>query len=187
MPPRKAARLVAALAIGLAALPAPAAPPRTELPAEGTVQYAFPPEDDGERLILAALRGAREQILAQAYSVTHRGIVDALIDARRRGVAVTVIVDARQAKERQATLADELAARGVEVFADSQHSAAHNKVVLVDAARRDCALVTGSYNLTYSAQLRNAENVLVLRGNAALCAAYAKNFERHRLHSHRLR
>jgi len=43
----------------------------------------------------------------------------------------------------------------------------------------DPAIVTGSYNWTYAAQYRNAENVLILRGHPELARAYLANWERH--------
>jgi phosphatidylserine/phosphatidylglycerophosphate/cardiolipin synthase-like enzyme len=44
-------------------------------------------------------------------------------------------------------------------------------------------VVTGSFNFTYAAQHRNAENVLILRANPPLCDAYFNNWRRHQLHS----
>ena len=38
----------------------------------------------------------------------------------------------------------------------------------------DTVVVTGSYNYTFSAQARNAENLLILRGNAALAARLSR-------------
>jgi phosphatidylserine/phosphatidylglycerophosphate/cardiolipin synthase-like enzyme len=44
-------------------------------------------------------------------------------------------------------------------------------------------VVTGSFNFTFSAQYRNAENVLVLRGNRELARAYLDDWRRHRAHA----
>jgi phosphatidylserine/phosphatidylglycerophosphate/cardiolipin synthase-like enzyme len=41
-------------------------------------------------------------------------------------------------------------------------------------------VITGSYNFTWSAQARNAENLLILRDNPALAETYLKNWQRHR-------
>jgi len=41
-------------------------------------------------------------------------------------------------------------------------------------------VVTGSYNFTWSAQNRNSENLLVLRGHCPLARAYRDNWLRHR-------
>ena len=42
-------------------------------------------------------------------------------------------------------------------------------------------VITGSYNYTWSAQARNAENLLLVRGNLALTKKYLDNWQRHRL------
>jgi phosphatidylserine/phosphatidylglycerophosphate/cardiolipin synthase-like enzyme len=41
-------------------------------------------------------------------------------------------------------------------------------------------VITGSYNFTWSAQHKNAENVLILGKNPPLAARYASNLQRHR-------
>ncbi len=46
-------------------------------------------------------------------------------------------------------------------------------------------LVTGSFNFTKAAQERNAENLLVLRGDAGLLRRYRENVETHRAHAER--
>ena len=71
----------------------------------------------------------------------------------------------------------------MQVYLDGQHEAAHNKVMVVDAGQPDCAVVTGSYNFSFAAQHRNAENLLVLRGDPALCERYRRNWDVHRAHS----
>jgi phosphatidylserine/phosphatidylglycerophosphate/cardiolipin synthase-like enzyme len=76
-----------------------------------------------------------------------------------------------------------LKAAKVPVFTDGMHSSAHNKIVLIDAREEQPVLVTGSFNFTFAAQYRNAENLLVIRGNRELARAYLDNWERHRAHS----
>jgi len=66
-------------------------------------------------------------------------------------------------------------------FTDAAHAIAHNKVMLVDGT----TLVTGSFNFTKAAQERNAENLLVLRGDAGLLRRYRENVEMHRAHAER--
>ena len=69
---------------------------------------------------------------------------------------------------------------GVPVALETRFAAAHNKVLIADAAGPGCAVVTGSYNFTWSAKNKNAENMLVLRDNCALTQLYLDNWERHR-------
>lgn len=148
------------------------------LPARGTVQVAFPPWDDAEGLVVEAIRRARQQIRVQAFSFTSRALAGALIAARRRGVDVRVIADAEQAMAESSRL-QELSAGGVVVLLDRAYQSAHSKVMLVDASDPEGAVITGSYNWTYAAQYRNAENLLILRGNAELARTYLRNWERH--------
>jgi phosphatidylserine/phosphatidylglycerophosphate/cardiolipin synthase-like enzyme len=41
-------------------------------------------------------------------------------------------------------------------------------------------VITGSYNWTYAAQRRNAENVIIMSGQNAVSARYRMNWERQR-------
>jgi phosphatidylserine/phosphatidylglycerophosphate/cardiolipin synthase-like enzyme len=52
--------------------------------------------------------------------------------------------------------------------------------MLIDADDILPVVITGSYNFSYSAQARNAENLLIMRGNAPLARAYLANWRRHR-------
>ena len=151
--------------------------------AAGTLQFAFTSDHHADSMIIAAIDAAKRQVLVQAYSFTHRRIADALIRAKNRGVEVVVLADQQQTQAHPAALRD-VARSGAPVLADSHHAAAHNKLVIIDAGYTDCAVITGSFNFTYAAQHRNAENVIILRGNPPLCEAYFNNWRRHQAHSH---
>ena len=149
----------------------------------GSVQYAFSPGGGADAMIIATIASARQQVLVQAFSFTHRRIADALVSARNRGVEVAVIADHDQTRANDSTVIRNITRAGVPVLLDSSHAAAHNKVIVIDAGTPDCAVVTGSYNFTYNAQHRNAENAVVLRGNPPLCAAFRDNWLHHKAHS----
>ena len=159
------------------------APPIVPFAATGTMQYAFAPDHHADEMIIAAILAAHAQVLVQAYSFTHHRIADALVRARSRGIEVVVLVDNEQMRSNDPAVINDLLRAGVPLLHDSEHAAAHNKVMVIDAGRADCAVVTGSYNFTYAAQHRNAENALILRGNPPLCEAYRNNWLRHRAHS----
>jgi len=155
------------------------------VPGIGTIEYAFTPGDDAARLIVRAIDGARFQILVQAFSFTHAEIAGALIRAERRGLDVKVIADAEQIDLIDHNVIPQLVEAGIPVFTDAEHAAAHNKVMVIDAGTKAPALITGSFNFTHAAQFRNAENVLVFRGNHELTRAYLDNWMRHLKHSTR--
>jgi phosphatidylserine/phosphatidylglycerophosphate/cardiolipin synthase-like enzyme len=157
--------------------------PQAVLPATGTIEYAFAPGDDAAALVVRVIDDARAQVLVQAFTFTHDRIAEALVRAGRRGLDVRVLLDREQAELLDRDAVRILAAAGLPVLLDGEHLSAHNKVLVIDAAGPDPVVVTGSFNFTFAAQYRNAENVLVLRGNPALAGAYRDNWERHGVHS----
>jgi phospholipase D len=130
-----------------------------------------------ERQIVAAIDGASRTLLVQAYGFTNPQIVQAIGNARKRGVDVRVILDktnlpGRDGKSRYTGMTYLENAR-VPVRVDDRVAIAHNKVMVIDGA----LVVGGSYNYTRSAEERNAENVTFTRG---ACAAnlFRNNFEK---------
>jgi phosphatidylserine/phosphatidylglycerophosphate/cardiolipin synthase-like enzyme len=155
-----------------------AAPPVLE--ARGSLQAAFAPWDDIDAVIGDAIGGARKQVLVQAYLLTSRELAQALIAARRRGVDVRVLLDAAQSERTNHAVLPELAAAGIGVWFETKYQNAHNKVIVIDGTTPQATVITGSFNFTWTAQHRNAENILVARNNPALAARYLINWERHR-------
>ena len=175
---------LALLVTGFALLvPAFGFEPSNVIPATGTIEYAFTPGNDAVGLIVRTLDAARTQVLVQAFSFTHRDIADALIRAHRRGLDVQVIADREQADSFESAAMQSLVDARLPVFTDADHSAAHNKVIIIDHNAKHPTLITGSFNFTFAAQNRNAENVLVLRGNPHLTRAFFDNWQQHREHA----
>jgi len=149
------------------------------LPARGTVQVAFTPWDNAEAMIVDCIRRAKQQILVQAFSFTSRALANALIAAKRRGVDVQVMADREQTFSGESSRIPELVQAGIPVTLEVRYQSAHNKVMVMDAGTADAAVITGSYNWTYAAQNKNAENVMILRHNPDIANAYAANWRRH--------
>jgi phosphatidylserine/phosphatidylglycerophosphate/cardiolipin synthase-like enzyme len=163
----------------LADLPATAA----RFAATGSIEAAFTPGDRIDNLIIAAIAGAKHEVLVNAYSFTQRSIARALVAARKRGVSVQVIADSQQAATLPQNVLAELAKGGVGVWLDANYQAAHNKVIIVDADTASATTITGSYNFTVAAQWHNAENVLILRDNRDVARAYRDNWLRLKAHA----
>jgi phosphatidylserine/phosphatidylglycerophosphate/cardiolipin synthase-like enzyme len=173
-----AALWIALAVVGSTAHAFDAAPP--VLTAQGTLQAAFAPWDNIEGLIAEAIDGARKQVLVQAYLMSNKKIAAALIAARRRGVDVRVLADADQLAKTETSKVPELAAAGIAVWLETKYQNAHNKVIVIDAATADPTVITGSFNFTWTAQHKNAENILIVRKNPSLASRYALNWERHK-------
>jgi phosphatidylserine/phosphatidylglycerophosphate/cardiolipin synthase-like enzyme len=124
----------------------------------------------GEAL-LQGIRNARSGILVSCYlfKITDfpdnlpRRIAEELIDARRRGVSVTVILeqsrDADDSLNRENRSTGILLSRGgIAVRFDSLRKITHTKAVVID----NRFVYLGSHNLTHSALTRNNELSLLL-------------------------
>ncbi len=147
--------------------------------ARGSIEALFSPWNDIEATLLRALREAKKAIYVQAFSFTSRNLARALVDAHARGVKVEVLADREQTVKAENSQIPVLVKAGIPVALEVRYAAAHNKILLIDPLETNSVLVTGSYNFTYSAHARNAENVLVLRGNAAIARSYLDNWTRH--------
>ncbi len=149
------------------ALASPAAPADVE----ARVSACFTPPEDCTVPIVAAIDGARREILVQAYQMPYVRIAKALEAARGRGVAVRVLFDKSGLQGRDAALGY-LTRGGIECRVDDAlQGIAHNKVMVIDGA----VVITGSYNFTHAGEYDNAENVVVMR-SPALADAYRKNW-----------
>ena len=124
-----------------------------------------------QSLIIDAIDATQHSLRIQAYSFTSAPIAAALKRAQKRGVDVKVILDKSQLSQKYSS-ATFLRNAGIEVVIDTKPAIAHNKVMIFD----DRAVFTGSFNFTKSAQERNAENGILIRGDAALVESYARNW-----------
>lgn len=144
----------------------------------GTIDTYFSPNGGATEAIVKEINSAKQEILVQAYTFTSKPIAKALIDVRKRGIKIEVILDKSQRKEKY-TSADFVAHAGIPTYIDDKHAIAHNKIMILDRS----ILITGSFNFTKAAEEKNAENLLILKGNKPLVDRYIRNFEEHKAHS----
>ena len=150
-----------------------------EVPATGTIEVAFSPNEGSEALVIKTIDSAKSEIKVLAYSFTSAPITEALIRARHRGVNVALVVDYkdnvkedRSGKSRAALSA--LVNAGCEVRTISVYSIHHDKTIIVDRQ----TVETGSFNYSAAAAHRNSENVIVLWSNPRLAQVYLGHYER---------
>jgi phosphatidylserine/phosphatidylglycerophosphate/cardiolipin synthase-like enzyme len=136
-------------------------------------RVCFTPGQNCTAQIVSAIDRAKSELLMQAYLFTSPSIMKALVRAKRRGVAVKVLLD-KVNEQKPKTAATFLKDNGIDPLIDDSVSTAHNKVIVLD--RRDT--ITGSFNFTKAAQNKNAENVLIVVNNRAIARAYARNWQR---------
>ncbi|WP_126444386.1 phospholipase D family protein [Sulfuricystis multivorans] len=151
-----------------------------EVPATGRIEVLFTPWDDAEGALLRVIDAAQRSLHVQMFLLSSRSIARSLIAAHGRGVNVEVLADYEMAMKGENSQVAKLAAAGIAVYLETRYAAAHNKILLIDVDSDHPVVITGSYNLTWSAQARNAENLLILRDNPALARVYFANWRRHR-------
>lgn len=144
----------------------------------GTIDAYFSPNGGATEAIIKEINSAKSEILVQAYSFTSKPIAKALVDAHKQGIKIEAVLDKSQRKEKY-TSADFVAHAGIPTYIDSTHAIAHNKIIIIDRS----TLITGSFNFTKAAEEKNAENLLILKGNKQLVDRYIRNFEEHKGHS----
>lgn len=144
--------------------------------AEAGISVYFSPQTDCHRLIINHIRMAQKSISVQAYSFTSETIAKALVEAHKRGVKVTVVLDAEKAEKSEGAW---MAKRGIGTYIDTRHEKAHSKIILID----DATVITGSFNFSDDRADEVSDNVVVITGKPKLAAAYVENFDRHLKHS----
>lgn len=145
--------------------------------AQGTVEVYFSPKGGASDAIIKVVGAARDEILIQAYTLTAKNIIDALVQAKRRGVKIEIILDFEHAELEGSTVIFDN--NGIPVFVDSEHMRNHSKIMIIDRN----TIITGSYDFTKEAETEHSENLLVLKGNSALAGKFMEDYNKHRRHS----
>jgi phosphatidylserine/phosphatidylglycerophosphate/cardiolipin synthase-like enzyme len=150
-----------------------------QVPAAGTVEVAFSPDEGSEHLVLKVIASAHREIRMLSYSFTSAPVARALLAAKKRGVDIRIVADQknntsedRSGKARAALSL--LAEAGADVRLINVYAIHHDKVVIVDGE----TVELGSFNYSDAAAHRNSENVLVNWKNPQLARVYLEHFAR---------
>jgi phosphatidylserine/phosphatidylglycerophosphate/cardiolipin synthase-like enzyme len=142
-----------------------------------SMSWHFSPKGGCQEAIVKELQRARHEVLVQAYAFTADSLTKALVEAKKRGVQVDILLDRSNEVERYSDL-HIFIEQGLHPLIDADHSIAHNKIMIIDRK----TLVTGSFNFTHQAEIENAENLLIFKHHPDLLKAYRDNFFAHKAH-----
>ena len=131
----------------------------------------FSPQGGARDAILESIAGAKKEIHVGAYKLEDKIIAQALVDAKDRGVEVSIILDKKKSKYKT-SLKKWLVKQNVPVFTDPKHFLYHNKVIIIDGT----TVLTGSFNFKADAEDSNAENLLRL-DSPELAEKFSTNWE----------
>ena len=133
----------------------------------------FFPSLESEAKVVHYLNSATTTLDICVFSITYNVLGDAIIEAHKRGVKVRVISDDEQAKNPGADI-ERLQQAGIPLKIDLDPKAhMHNKFVLIDKQ----TLLTGSFNWTKQAALKNNENFMATN-DEYLIEKYGEEYER---------
>ena len=136
----------------------------------GEINTCFTPPSGCGLVIANLISKAQESIYVQAYSFTSGEITHALINAHKRGVKVKILLDRSNIGAKNSRMQNLIKA-GIEVDIDHISGIAHNKVIIID----NQTLITGSFNFTVAADIRNAENIIIVN-DKQIAERYLQNW-----------
>ncbi len=137
------------------------------------IQTYFSPDDGVSDVIVDLINNAQESIFFMAFSFTSDPISEAVQARAEEGVLVAGVMDDSQIRSNQGGEFDVLAQAGLDIRKDGIEGLMHHKVFIID----EQILITGSYNFSKSAEVRNDENIIVVY-NSDIAKEFLKEFAR---------
>lgn len=135
------------------------------------LEIYFSPKDKGtKKAILPLINNARDYIYIPTFMITDKGITDALISAKKRGVDVKIIVDALNASAWHSKH-NILRLEGISVKTENYAGKMHSKSIIVD----DLYTIIGSMNFSQSGEDKNDENFIMIK-DSGIAKAYKNVF-----------
>ena len=149
--------------------------------AEMAVQACFSPQGKCSTHILREIDQAKKELLVAVYAFTNEDLAKALVQAKKRGLVVQIVVDrefdaGNEKSKGKFFEAEKIPLRrvsgGKSKSQERDGGLMHQKFAVID--RR--IVFTGSYNWTHSADNLNDENLLLFRDAGPLAEEYRKAF-----------
>lgn len=135
------------------------------------LDICFSPAGNCDQKLISFISSATRTLDIAIYSITHDGIVQAIQDAKSRGVQVRMVVDRSQSNGTH-SLVSTLKSAGIPLKIGNVRGIMHNKFTIRDGNM----IETGSYNYTSNATNDNAENQIYL-DDSNVVSQYVQQFE----------
>jgi phosphatidylserine/phosphatidylglycerophosphate/cardiolipin synthase-like enzyme len=143
-------------------------------PSGQVIEVAFSPSEGSEELVVKAINSAQSSIGMAAYSFTSPVVAKALLNAKKRGVDVRIVVDENGNKSKASLAALNLMVNAaIPTRTISRYAIHHDKYMVIDKR----TVQTGSFNYSKAAANSNSENVLVVWNNPDLALSYLKHWQ----------
>lgn len=135
------------------------------------VEAYFCQVDNCATALLRELRHANKSIIFVTYSFTDARIANELILQSAAGINVTGTIEKSTTGDKSSQH-NALAANGVSIKIETSKKLMHHKYFVIDGH----TVITGSFNPTLNADLRNDENLIIIK-NSELAGKYVEEFE----------
>ena len=133
--------------------------------------YFSPTNKISTTQIIPLINQAKKSIYIPAFYITHNDIIDALINAHKRGIEIKIIVDETSVKGKYVNV-NYIKQNGIDLKIENWAGKMHMKSIIID----DDILVIGSMNFTKQGERMNDENCIVIKNSQILNSAYKKMF-----------
>lgn len=123
------------------------------------ISVYFSPKDKAiTKQVIPLIDNAQKYIYMPDFLVTHKELSDSLINARKRGVAVRLVLDATNTHGGASKL-KVLRQNGIQVKTENLAGKLHSKSIIID----DMYTIIGSMNFSKSGEGVNDENLLIIK------------------------
>ena len=151
------------------------------LAAEMVVQACFSPAGKCSSLIIREIQQAKKELLVAVYAFTSDELATVVVQAKKRGLAVQVVIDrdfdaGNERSKGKFLEAQRVPVRRIAAIKSNppvkEAGLMHQKFAILDRS----AVLTGSYNWTHAADRLNDENLLFFRDAGPLAEEYRRIF-----------
>ncbi len=152
------------------------------LPAQSTLLHeqitvGFSAQQQAHNIVIHAIRQAKKSIHIAAFVLSEKQIIEALIAASHKGVAVHIIIDHQQSCVDRKPLTRQNHLRRLATITSLSAiyppKRLHSKYMLIDQLH----VQTGSFNYSAAAAYHNQENVIYLQHVPQLATRYFANWQ----------
>jgi TPR repeat protein len=130
------------------------------------LQPYFSPNGGCTEAVLNALGAAKQSVLVESYTLATNPFAEALVEAKKRGVDVQVILDKSQ-KTNQLSPAPYLTNSGIPTYIDTAHKLSVNKIMVIDG----------------NEVISNAESLIIISHAPKLAQTFTENWKAHLAHA----
>jgi phosphatidylserine/phosphatidylglycerophosphate/cardiolipin synthase-like enzyme len=136
------------------------------------INVYFAPEDNVEKIIHDRIEKAQKSVRFMQFSFTSDVIGEVIIKKFKEGIDVQGVFEKKGSNTEYSEYV-KMMVESVPVRLDKNRDTMHHKVIIID----DYRVITGSFNISKNANLRNDENIIIL-DSPDLALKYIEEFNR---------